>query len=82
MAGPVPTEAMALIQQFEGCHRIDPADGLVHAYPDPLTLEEADTFFIVNPGSAVEAGLRRRRQAEGRPIPAGAPGLWRRRLVD
>lgn len=44
MAGAVPTEAIALIQQFEGCHRIDPADGLVHAYPDPLTLAEPWTI--------------------------------------
>ncbi|MEB3243304.1 MAG: lysozyme, partial [Cyanobacteriota bacterium] len=44
MATPVPTEAIQLIQEFEGCHRIDPADGLVHAYPDPLTNAEPWTI--------------------------------------
>jgi len=37
MSGPVPREAIRLIQEFEGCHRLDPGDGRVHAYPDPLT---------------------------------------------
>lgn len=40
----VPIEAIQLIQEFEGCHRLDPADGLIHAYPDPLT--QADPWTI------------------------------------
>ena len=36
----VPSEAIRLIQEFEGCHRLDPADGRIHAYPDPLTHAE------------------------------------------
>jgi len=44
MSGSVPGEAIRLIQEFEGCHRLDPADGLVHAYPDPLTNAEPWTI--------------------------------------
>jgi GH24 family phage-related lysozyme (muramidase) len=169
MAAVVPQDAIAIIQEFEGCHAISPADGLIHAYPDPLSggepwtigwgttvypdgrrvspgdvisREQADSFLIaflerstwdpisrtiphwqemnapmrsalcsfaynlgagfygaggfntisrclreklwsevpaalllyVNPGSNVEAGLRRRRQAEG--------SLWTRGLAE
>lgn len=62
MAGKVPLQAIALIQTFEGCHRIDPSDGLVHAYPDPLTLAEPWTI-----------GWGTTRHLDGRPIgPADA----------
>ena len=46
MADPVPMEAVRLIEEFEGCHRIDPQDGLVHAYPDPLTKAEPWTIGV------------------------------------
>ena len=169
MGSEIPAEAISLIQEFEGCHAYDSADGLIHAYPDPLSggapwtigwgttvypdgqrvspsdaisRDQADAFLIaflerstwapisrtvphwqemnaamrsalcsfaynlgagfygsegfatisrclreklwsevpaalllyVNPGSNVEAGLRRRRQAEG--------ALWNRGLAD
>lgn len=44
MSDSVPSEAIRLIQEFEGCHRLDPDDGLVHAYPDPLTNAEPWTI--------------------------------------
>lgn len=44
MANPVAIEAIQLIQTFEGCHRIDPQDGRVHAYPDPLSHGEPWTI--------------------------------------
>jgi GH24 family phage-related lysozyme (muramidase) len=44
MAGSVPQEAIAIVKEFEGCHRIDPKDGRVHAYPDPLTNAEPWTI--------------------------------------
>lgn len=44
MSSTVPDEAIRLIQEFEGCHRIDPGDGLVHAYPDPRTKAEPWTI--------------------------------------
>jgi GH24 family phage-related lysozyme (muramidase) len=44
MSDPVPQEAIQLIQEFEGCHRLDPRDGAVHAYPDPLTNAEPWTI--------------------------------------
>lgn len=44
MSDPVPQEAIQLIQDFEGCHRLDPSDGCVHAYPDPLTNAEPWTI--------------------------------------
>jgi hypothetical protein len=28
---PVPSEAIGLIQEFEGCERFEPVDGLIHA---------------------------------------------------
>lgn len=37
MAEPVPQSAIALIQQFEGCHQTCGTDDLIHAYPDPLS---------------------------------------------
>jgi GH24 family phage-related lysozyme (muramidase) len=33
----VPAAAIGLIKEFEGCARLDPATGSLHAYPDPLT---------------------------------------------
>lgn len=44
MASNVPSEAIEIVKEFEGCHRIDPNDGLVHAYPDPLTQAEPWTI--------------------------------------
>jgi GH24 family phage-related lysozyme (muramidase) len=41
---PIPSEAIRLIQEFEGCHRLDPADDRIHAYPDPLTQAEPWTI--------------------------------------
>ena len=35
MGRSIPAEAISLIQEFEGCERLDPATGLIHAYPDP-----------------------------------------------
>ena len=37
MSTPVPAAAIGLIKEFEGCARLDPATGSLHAYPDPLT---------------------------------------------
>lgn len=37
MNSSVPAAAIRLIQEFEGCGRRDPATGILHAYPDPLT---------------------------------------------
>lgn len=37
MASEIPADAIALIQEFEGCHAYKPADRLIHAYPDPLS---------------------------------------------
>jgi len=36
MASAVPQDAIAIVQEFEGCHAVNPADGLIQAYPDPL----------------------------------------------
>ena len=44
VAAPVPPEAIRLIQEFEGCERFDPADGLIHAYRDPLSGDEPHTI--------------------------------------
>ena len=44
MSGPIPSEAITLIQEFEGCGRLDPGDGLLHAYPDPGTGDEPYTI--------------------------------------
>jgi GH24 family phage-related lysozyme (muramidase) len=57
MATTIPSEAIKLIQEFEGCHRVDPADGLVHAYPDPLTKREPWTI-----------GWGTTRYPDGRPV--------------
>ncbi|MEB3324765.1 MAG: lysozyme, partial [Cyanobacteriota bacterium] len=57
MASPVPLEAIELIQAFEGCHRIDLDDGLVHAYPDPHTNGEPWTI-----------GWGTTRYPDGRPV--------------
>lgn len=75
MSSVAPTAAISLIKEFEGCHRIDPNDQLVHAYPDPasgaepwtigwgttvypdgrpvgqndaITKEDADKFFVTD----------------------------------
>lgn len=57
MASTIPSEAIKLIQDFEGCHRIDPADGLVYAYPDPLTKRDPWTI-----------GWGTTRYPDGRPV--------------
>ncbi|MEB3165992.1 MAG: C39 family peptidase [Cyanobacteriota bacterium] len=44
MTASIPAQAIALIQEFEGCHRISASDGLVHAYPDPGTGDEPHTI--------------------------------------
>ena len=44
MENTIPADAIHLIQEFEGCQRIDSQDGLVHAYPDPLTKAEPWTI--------------------------------------
>lgn len=44
MASSVPCEAIRLIQEFEGCERFDPDDGLIHAYYDPCTGDEPHTI--------------------------------------
>ncbi|WP_094556963.1 C39 family peptidase [Synechococcus sp. 1G10] len=44
MTTTVPQQAIALIKEFEGCHRLKPSDNLVHAYPDPLS--GGDPFTI------------------------------------
>jgi GH24 family phage-related lysozyme (muramidase) len=44
MAGAVPSEAIHLIQEFEGCAKFDPSDGLIHAYPDPASGAEPYTI--------------------------------------
>jgi len=36
-AGTLPRAGVELIKQFEGLHDMSPGDGMVHAYPDPLT---------------------------------------------
>lgn len=40
----VPSEAIRLIQEFEGCARFDSSDGLIHAYPDPHSGDEPHTI--------------------------------------
>jgi len=44
VAGAIPTEAIKLIQEFEGCAEFRPADGLIHAYRDPHTGDEPHTI--------------------------------------
>lgn len=44
MVAPVPSEAIRLIQEFEGCARFDSSDGLIHAYPDPHSGDEPHTI--------------------------------------
>lgn len=44
MASAVPAEAIRLIQEFEGCARLDAGDGLIHAYRDPLSGDEPHTI--------------------------------------
>lgn len=44
MSASIPSEAISLIQEFEGCYRFDPSDGLIHAYPDPGTGDEPHTI--------------------------------------
>lgn len=44
MTTPVPSEAIGLIQEFEGCERFEPSDGLIHAYRDPHTGDEPHTI--------------------------------------
>ena len=44
MASAVPAEAIRLIQDFEGCARFEASDGLIHAYPDPLSGDEPHTI--------------------------------------
>lgn len=44
MSAPVPSEAIRLIQDFEGCERFDSRDGLIHAYRDPLSGDEPHTI--------------------------------------
>lgn len=44
MASTVPQQAIALIKEFEGCHKLKPSDDLVHAYPDPLSGGEPYTI--------------------------------------
>jgi GH24 family phage-related lysozyme (muramidase) len=44
MSGTVPSQAIKLIQDFEGCERLDQAAGLIHAYPDPRTKAEPWTI--------------------------------------
>lgn len=44
VAAPVPPEAIRLIQEFEGCARLDSRDGLIHAYPDPHSGDEPHTI--------------------------------------
>ncbi|MFN9870852.1 MAG: C39 family peptidase [Cyanobacteriota bacterium] len=44
MTVPVPQQAIALIQEFEGCERCRPGSDLIEAYPDPLTGGEPYTI--------------------------------------
>ena len=44
MAGTVPSEAIQIIQEFEGCAKFEPSDGLIHAYPDPASGGEPYTI--------------------------------------
>ncbi|MEB3323115.1 MAG: C39 family peptidase [Synechococcaceae cyanobacterium] len=56
MTQAVPTDAIRLIQEFEGCHRFIAADDLVHAYPDPLSGGEP---FTIGWGTTVYPDGRR-----------------------
>ena len=44
MASVVPDEAIQIIQEFEGCEKFVPSDGLIHAYPDPASGAEPYTI--------------------------------------
>lgn len=57
---PVPSEAIGLIQEFEGCERFEPVDGLIHTSRDPHTGDEPhsiDRGTIIQPdGRKVKFG--------------------------
>jgi lysozyme len=44
MTNPVPQQAISLIEEFEGCHKFNSTDGLIHAYADPKTKAEPYTI--------------------------------------
>jgi GH24 family phage-related lysozyme (muramidase) len=44
VTGPIPAEAIKLIQEFEGCAEFSSQDGLIHAYRDPRTGDEPHTI--------------------------------------
>ncbi|MFN9693627.1 MAG: C39 family peptidase [Synechococcaceae cyanobacterium] len=60
MSSAVPSEAIQIVKEFEGCEKFVPSDGLIHAYPDPASGGEPYTIgwgtTIYSNGTKVKLG--------------------------